>query len=288
MALSGLTSLQTALATPFDRRAFLKTVVWSAQALAGNAWVSSWLSTPTPVTGVAPGSAGSMTARVCDRNTVGAIGQNNSSITTELRAFLNTISGSTGTLPQTFTLMLCDRLADCSSFDASLLTRQPTSLAAPTRYTPSTSSVRAAIETYVALSNATSVTGTLDYTNQNGTSGQTTPVLTISGGFAGAQATTLFKPLSLAAGDTGFTTVDGLTLASGALGATGNWGITLYKPLAMYLCVGGHEDVNSFAPLERLGGYLPLIKPDACLFWLFQASSTGTFNVQGEVGFLVD
>lgn len=160
-------------------------------------------------------------------------------------------------------IIVLDLLNVNGGLNATLTTTQTTNLptAALTRYT-SGEGVMAAIVVYVILG-TTATTFTISYTNQAGTSGRTSTAQTI--GSAGFREIGMFLPIPLQEGDTGIRSVDSVTLA-GTTGQAGNFGVCLYKPLAMI----SMESATGSMPLDAVstGGIINSlceIHANACL-----------------------
>ena len=104
---------------------------------------------------------------------------------------------------------------------------------------------------------------TISYTNQSGTSGRVSTPTTI--------ATTNFReagailPIPLAGGDTGVRSVESVTISSGGI-ATGEFGIVLFKPLAMIAC-NNFEGAHVVDAVSTGGfiGALAQSEPGACI-----------------------
>ena len=173
--------------------------------------------------------------------------------------FDNTNDGFNGNL-------WCDRLCHQSGLDATITTAQTTNLptAALPRYTDG-KGVWIAHERCVAVGTTASDI-TVSYTNQDGTSGRTSPTttFTVTGNVDDSAIGQLYI-LPLQEGDTGVRSVQSVTL-SGSTGTAGNFGITLLKPLwytptesyfsfqSAYPAMFG----NAFDPLLSTGVLLPL------------------------------
>jgi len=133
--------------------------------------------------------------------------------------------------------------------------------AALTRHT-SGEGVMAAVVIHTSVG-TTATTFTVSYTNQAGTSGRTSTATQIGATNFNGLGTLLMIPL--AAGDTGVRSVQSVTLAA-STGAAGNFGIVLFKPLAMMAL----NDVMSAIALDSVSsggiiGALAEVQPDACL-----------------------
>jgi hypothetical protein len=122
-------------------------------------------------------------------------------------------------------------------------------------------------EIYTVIGTA-GATLTMTYTNQAGTSGQTS---TINIGQTGFREVSRAQRIPLAAGDTGIRAIEKIAL-SATTNTAGDFGITLAQPLA-WLPVGtggttGWRDYTTGLP------GIPVIDPDACLAFLFIPSTT--------------
>lgn len=203
------------------------------------------------------------TAAVPARNITGAIGQENGGATA-LRVpgiHLGDARDAGGMW------ILCDRLSHQGGLSGIVTTPQTTNLptAALTRYTSGVG-VMCGLEIYTAVG-TTATTVTASYTNQAGTAGQTTLAVPFGGNGAGATARRIVL-LPNAAGDNGFRAVASVTVLA-TTGTAGNFGVTLFKPL-LFLPHGQSEGFLANVVMGTLGGGLPEILDDACLFWLFQ------------------
>lgn len=164
-------------------------------------------------------------------------------------------------------IIIADRLSHQSGLSGTVTTQQTTNLptAALTRYTSGVG-VMAALEAYTAVG-TTGQTATLNYTNSDGTSGQTSRPLVIGG--AADDGGVQFYPASLADGDIGVRSVEGVTL-SGSTGAAGNFGVTLFRPLLAIPV--NHQGGERAGPLNPgIGGLwaFPEFNDDACLMDLY-------------------
>jgi hypothetical protein len=161
---------------------------------------------------------------------------------------------------------MIDLLNISGNMNATLATPQTTGLptAALTRYT-SGEGVMAGIVIFTQIGN-TITTVTVSYTNQAGTSGRTSTATSF--GQTAFRENNIFIPIPLQAGDTGVRSIESVTLAA-STGTAGNFGVCLYKPLAMI----SFEDITGQAPLDAVSsnciiGSLCEIHPDACLTFL--------------------
>lgn len=225
--------------------------------------MSLW--TTAPEGGSAPTTAAAPT-----RATTGALGQRDASGSNYLsRVHLGcTVAG---------TWILADRLSHQGGLDGTVTTAQTTNLptAALTRYTSGVG-VMMALEVYSQVGTGGSTTATVSYTNQTPTAGQTSPAIVFGG--TGNREAARFFIIPLAAGDTGVSSVESVTL-SVTTNLAGNFGVTLFRPL-LFLPVdmtnSAQVTIDSFIHL----GDLPEVVNDACLFWIFvpgnSTTATGT------------
>jgi hypothetical protein len=114
----------------------------------------------------------------------------------------------------------------------------------------------------------TTRTLTMTYTNQAGTSAQTS---LINIGAIGFREATRAQRIPLAAGDTGIRAIEKVAL-SGSTGTLGNFGITLAQPLA-WLPVGSIGTAGWRDYTTGLPG-IPVIDPNACLAVMFISATT--------------
>jgi hypothetical protein len=176
-------------------------------------------------------------------------------------------------------MMVVDLLNVSGGLNATLTTAQTTNLptAALTRYT-SGEGVMAGIVVYTIIG-TTQTTVTISYTNSAGTSGRTSTATTIGGGFY--REVGLLIPIPLQAGDTGIRSIESVTLAA-TTGTAGNFGVCLYKPLAMISL----ESATGAMPLDSVStgciiGSLCEIHPDACL--TVSAVTAVNFGITGAL-----
>lgn len=159
-------------------------------------------------------------------------------------------------------VILVDLLNLQGGIDSSITGSQTTNLptAALTRYT---SGVGVMAGVYIQNQvGATATTFTVSYTNQAGTSGQTSTA-TVIGGTLFREAGSII-PIPLAAGDTGVKSVDSIDLAASLGGIA--IGVCLFKPLAIL----SMESFTGAASLDMVStggvvGQFAEINPDACL-----------------------
>jgi hypothetical protein len=170
-------------------------------------------------------------------------------------------------------MLLVDLLNVSGGLNGTLTTAQTTNLptAALTRYT-SGEGVMAGIVVYTIIG-TTATTVTISYTNSSGVSGRTSTATTFGG--SGFREVGVLLPIPLQAGDTGVESIESVTVTA-TTGTAGNFGVCLYKPLAMISL----ESATGTMPLDSVStgciiGSLAEIDPDACLtISVFSAIST--------------
>jgi hypothetical protein len=116
---------------------------------------------------------------------------------------------------------------------------------------------------------------TMNYTNQAGTSGQTS---TINIGTTGFREVTRAQRIQLAAGDTGIRAINTVTLSTSTF-TVGNFGITIAQPLA-WIPVGAAGTAGWRDYTTGLPG-IPVINPDACLALMFIPAAATAPEVWG-------
>lgn len=258
MALSNIAEYLAREANPPLRLGFNKAALTTIAGRQSDSWVTGALGASAPTTAVAP-----------TKTTTGAIGiEELRNVSYALRLLGANISSNVSG-----TFMLCDRLSHnggmASSPNATVTTNLPT--AALTRYT-SGAGVHIGLSIYTQLG-TTATTATASYTNQAGTSGQVTPAVTIGG--TGFREASRFIMLPFAAGDTGARAVASVTIGGTGTGTAGAFGVTLYRPIAMYIIErpGGQQRFNL---LDGMGGFVRDLEADPCLFWVYTPNITST------------
>lgn len=163
---------------------------------------------------------------------------------------------------------LCDRLWHAGAFS---LTSSTTFSITPTAITRPSGATDAELWLEIqAVTSGTTLTASVSYTNQAGTSGHTTNTASIVGLSAGDAI-----PLQLAAGDTGVKSVQSLTVTkSGTAAGTCNL-VLLRRLTAAYSAVGGtYQD-----PIDWFQAGLPTLYADSCLFFLSLTENTNAEDV---------
>lgn len=245
----------------------------NSQAATANKLMSLWITAPD-------GGAIPSTAEQCNADTIGALvteprlsSQSKSYFLTQAElACFTTINTS---------FHLIDRLSHqgglVATATSTLTTNLPT--AALPRYTDG-KGVMAALEIYTALG-ALAQTVTVSYTNNQGVSGRISKPVVI--GAASDNAIGRFIPIPLQDDDVGIRSVESVTPSS-STGTAGNYGITLYKPLALFpnLSISIHSAQQRYFNF-LLGGFgvCPEIHDDACLQLLAVASTSSTGVLHG-------
>jgi hypothetical protein len=170
-------------------------------------------------------------------------------------------------------IILLDLLNVSGGLSGTVTTAQTTNLptAALTRHTTG-EGVMAGIVIYT-LVGTTATTITISYTNSAGVSGRTSTATSF--GATGFREAAILIPIPLQAGDTGVQSIESVTV-TGTTGTAGNFGVCMFKPLAMISL----ESATGAMPLDAVStgciiGSLAEIDPDACLaISLFSAVST--------------
>ena len=178
--------------------------------------------------------------------------------------------------------ILCDRLSHQGGLSGTTTGAQTTNLptAALTRYT-SGAGVFAALEIYSNVG-TTATTFTCSYTNQAGTAGRTS-LAQVFGATLNREQFRLI-PIDLQQGDTGVRSVESVTLAASTLTA-GNFGVTLYKPLAMFPAFP--QLATEWNAMFGGGGNLAEIIDGAALCWLNAGFSTTSNGIAtGQLRFI--
>ena len=274
MSIADFASLLAKIAVPHEKVQLSK----SAQSgTNGGCWVDGFALPPVAVVPT--------TAAACTRTTgastvlqVGALGQQNGG-----SGALRLVSGRNGHIAQAagngFSTILCDRLSHQGGLSGTAGGAQTTNLptAALTRYTDGVGVwIGLTIHTVVGT---TGTTVTASYTNQAGTAGRTT-VATVFGGTNFREPGRMLH-LPLQAGDTGVKSVESVTLAASTT-TVGNFGVVLFKPLVPIVVLHASY-LSTMDPFLNMGGFLPEIVDDACLFPIFTSgitSATGHSNAE--------
>jgi len=235
---------------------------------------STWLRGPVPAAGATPS-----TAVVPTNATLGAFGQVNGGAGQLYIPSIRASAGSSSSsqLGTAGVLVIADRLSHQGGLSGTVTTPQTTNLptAALTRYT-SGEGVRMALEIYTAVG-GTQTTVTASYTDQDANAGQTTRA--VGFGSTSSNSASQMIPLPLADGDRGVRAVASVTVLA-TTGTAGNFGVTLYKPL-LWLTWGAASDQQNYDVIRgSLGGGLPEILDNACLFGIwYPAVNSGSQQI---------
>ena len=160
-------------------------------------------------------------------------------------------------------LILVDLLNISGGLTPTVGTEQTTNLptAALTRHTTG-EGVMAGLIAYSAIG-ATITTFTVSYTNQAGTAGRISTATRIGGSNYSGPSHLL--PIPLQGADTGIRSIESVTL-SAAVGGSGNFGVVMWKPLAM-MALNDQQGAHVVDAVSTGGfiGALAEVHPDACL-----------------------
>ena len=175
--------------------------------------------------------------------------------------------------------MLMDRLSHQGELSGTTSTAQTTNLptTALTRYTSGVG-VWAGLEVYTTIGTGCTTACTVAYTDQGGNSA-TSPGFQV--GVTGYCLARRVIPIPLAQGNTGFRSVESVTLGSSS-GTAGAFGVTLFKPIAMFPCGTAYSSID-FDALVSLGVF-PEVLNDACLSWIAISTFAGALDFGGWVG----
>lgn len=256
MSLADFDALRALIANPYQHP-----LVYKDLNSGSSNWASAWTLAFTPAAAGIPS-----TAAATDNSTAGAIQHTNGGSGRQILvggSVKRPTNSSEYTRPTT--LMLIDRLAHQGGLVMNINTLQTTNLptAALTRYTSGVG-VMCAIEIYTS-GGSTASRFDVTYTN-SGSTGSRLGQLP----FASSDVTTAtFWQIPLQAGDLGVKSVESVQL-SAATSAAGNFGITLYKPLAfIHVSVEGQFDILDNVTWNEE------ILDDACLQLVYMRPVTG-------------
>lgn len=249
MAIADYATLERMILSPREWIGFIKN---TPATLVSGRPASLWTTNPL-------GAAIPTTAAVPARDITGAIAQTNGG-GNALR-----VAGMQISAPLQSTWILCDRLSHQGGLDGTVTTAQTTNLptAALTRYTTGVG-VFAALEIYTTVG-TTATTVTMSYTDNDNNAAQTSPAMVLGG--TGSREAGRMVVLPVASGDTGVRAVASVTVLA-TTGTAGNFGVTLFKPL-LYIPVNTGDSFLADPILGTMGGGIPEIVDDACLFWMF-------------------
>lgn len=263
-AFADLDEYVASLRGPRELQQFFKTALTTAAGRPYSSWGVAALNGATPTAAAVPTNA-----------TTGSLGQENAG-SESLYCVGGCLSSSFGGH-----FVLHDRLSHQGGLSGIVTTAQTTNLptAALTRYT-SGDGVMAALQIYSQIG-TTATTVSVSYTNQAGTSGRTSPPVAFGG--TGNREVARLILIPLAAGDTGFRSVESVTVTA-TTGTAGAFGVVLFKPLQTF-CMDTALGQVAFDLLS--GGMIgmPDIPDNACLSWTYYPASTSTI-LGGELRFM--
>ena len=187
---------------------------------------------------------------------------------------LKLIGGSVSTLTAGGVYMLIDILSHQGGLSGTTTTAQTTNLptAALTRYTDG-KGVMIGLTVYTQIG-ATLTTAIVTYTNQAGTGSRVSPLFPIGGTNYREANRMILVPLQY--GDTGVRSVENVDLTA-TTGTAGAFGVTLFKPLAMFAVdeIGKMNDCD-FVTGRLIGGIADVT--GACLVLATISSSNATIT----------
>lgn len=263
MAFTGYDSIIAALASGNSEDAFFQKN--SITTTAGR-WYSHWLTAGLPSAGSAPGSAAGIAPT---SSTTGALKFTAPTGSHTKHGVRFGVGGPTAGI-----LMIYDRLVTTDSLSGTSTSAQTVNSTALTRHTDGLG-VLCAIEVYSALG-STSRTATITYTDSDGNTGNT-GTITIP---TSAEAGSFIIPMTMASGDKGVKSVQSVQL-DGSTGTAGNFGITLYYPIAMIA-----YDASKYTERDLVLqlAQLPTLVSGTCLALATLATTTSTGLQIGTFG----
>ena len=230
---------------------------------------SLWTATGMPGAGSAPGTAA---GTAYNSSTTGAIPLP----TLSSGQSLYMLNANLACSSSHFGVFIYDKLVATATLSGTVTTAQTVNSTALPRYTDG-AGVELWLEWYSATG-ATSVTATISYTNQAGTSGKTATAT-----IASSTPANRLQRVTLAAGDTGVRSVQSVTLSASTLTA-GNFGISLMKKI-MSVPFSTGAPVN-LGPLDM--GLIKLADQGAsqpCLVPVLLCNTTTTGILAGDIIF---
>lgn len=181
-----------------------------------------------------------------------------------------------------FALIIVDVLNISGGLDGTVTTPQTTNLptAALTRYT-SGDGVHAAFVNF-AGTGSTATTLTCSYTNQSGTSGRVSPAIPFAGSTNANPIGQMYR-IPLQDSDSGVRSVESVTVA-GSTGSVGNFGVMLYKPLAMLISNSNEFLVNfDCVSTGSMVGQFNEVLDDACLSVIYRGNIASNQPFTGSI-----
>lgn len=250
---------------------------WKDSRVAGAAAVATisgrmtslWTYEGAPAHGAAPGGS----VLIPDNTTNGGLKQTDPGGGRQL--WLGGIS-MTPNIPGT--LILYDRLLHISGFSGTVTSAQNVA-GTLTRYTNGIGN-QIWVEVYTQIG-ASSTTITASYTDDGGTSGNTSQAVAI--GNTGLREVGRIIPINLATGDIGVQACASVTLAA-TTGTAGDFGVTIAHPLAFVPCpLAGIGVLVDF--ISGLPGLVE-VKTDACLAFAWMPNGTTAPIILGNVSLI--
>lgn len=273
MAFSTIAQVESALAQSFanGQNGGGNTLLnkYSVTTVAGF-WYSLWLAGGQPGAGAAPTTWASPSQATAGAWNYGYINPPGSQVPAVL--FSDLISGTS------MGNVMCDRVGHMAGLSGTVTTAQTTgaSLTAPAasgRCAANGSDVIWALEWYTATG-TTACTATISYTNQAGTSGQTTTVA-LPASVPGSR----IYPINVLAGtDTSIKSVDSVTLSI-STGTAGNFGVTAFKPLFNFALP--NYNTNDTRDWALLG--MPQIGSNACFCPIQWPTTSNSGVIAGQI-----
>lgn len=266
MAIASWSAYVAKVAAPFRHTRDFKNTITTVASRHYSLWRAG------PDTGAIP-----TTPEVPTKDTVGAMPLSDSDGVQRLARYSG--SNSVGAY-----VLLCDRLSHQGGLSGTDATTQTTNLptAALTRYTDGIG-VMAALEIYTTVG-TTGTTATVAYTSATQSpSDMVSPATPF--GATGFNVAGRFIILPLAEGDVGLRSVESVTLA-GTTGTTGNFGVTLFKPLAAFPAPGFGSQQFLQDSIIGGAGNMPQIINGACLFYVVVSSTTASGVINNVMQFI--
>lgn len=210
--------------------------------------------------GAAPGG----TARNPTNATNGTLGQSNASGGRQ-----KYLVGAGCQLNVAGTVTIYDRLADISGLSATVTTAQNTTSLAANRWNGSDSVGNQIWIEIFTIIGATATTLTVNYTNQDGTSGRTSQAVAFGG--TGRREATRLISVPLQSGDTGVRSVESVTVTA-TTGTAGDFGVVIARPLISFPIglAGAGCNVDCLTQFPSM----PEIKDNAALSLMMYATTT--------------
>lgn len=255
-----ITTLDQYIDAKANRSQFFSTAVNSSAIIsAAGVFFSTWQFPGFPGPGVTPPTGAGST---CTRSgTAGAFPFAAAAGSNTL--YLDHCSMVGGT---SLNLFVADRLVHTSGLSGTVTTAQTVNtVALPSRASTGVG-VQVALEPYTNLG-GTSVTYTVSYTNTESVSGRTATATGVMNGIG------KMLILPLASGDLGVLSVQTVTL-SATTGTAGNFGVTLFKPIAPF---PGGTGIAVAPASSTIDTSVMSFAPDACL-WTY-AMGAGTSSI---------